>query len=199
MSDFCWCDTCRVVILNVIVSARIGLIFFLVAGPVLCFVRIVWVTCSCFSSCSVVLTPNPGLPISCDLPVRRCTKRWKGAWPGVLIWNGQRGISCHRESRPVYKLKGELTRTVLIAAGGWGVHWSPGGEQLYCASLVFLMFYSYLSPPFIIIVCFISIIKLFLFSMPEIYLFFRILSTIPREQRGEGSEQLCGNLVARWG
>lgn len=44
--------------------------------------------------------------------------------------------------------------------GGWGGHWSLGGEQLYCASLVLPGFYSYLPLSFIIKSYFISIIKL---------------------------------------
>lgn len=109
---------------------------------------------------------------------RSADLEWVYPWKGVF-----HAIESHTQ----YINLGGVTRKVLIAAGGQGGHSSLGAEQLDCASRVLLGFYSYPSLPFIIIIYFISVIKLFLFLTHEIYLFFFQFSPPPLQSReGKG-------------
>ena len=126
----------------VLISAGIELIFFLVAGTVLCFgfrMRIMLITHRCFSCCWAVLTLVKDFSASHALPARS----WEGAQPGQLTQTGQRDIPYHVTSCSVYKLGG-VSWEMVTAARELAGHWSVGGEQLRCASLILYILLSLL-------------------------------------------------------
>ena len=100
--------------------------------------RIMLITHQCFSCCSVALTAIKDFSVSHALPVRRGTGNQEGAEIGHLTQTSHRGIPYRRTSCLVYKLGGD-TQKGLITAQGWDGHWLAGGEQLCCASLVFIV------------------------------------------------------------
>jgi len=125
---------------SLLVSAGIGLPFFLAAGILLCFGvggRAMLITYRCFSCCWVMFIRSQGLfqpPTLCR--ARRCRSSWQGAQPGERTQTPQRDIPHHRTSSSKHELGGR---------GGWGRdrcsgtagHHLVGGEQLHCASLAF--------------------------------------------------------------
>lgn len=92
--------------------------------------------------------------------MRRCTKSWGGVQPEQLTRTGQRDLLYHSTSCPVYTEA--IGREGPIAAWGQAGHWSTEGEQLYCASLVFLGFHFSFYPLFITISIIIAIINIFI-------------------------------------
>lgn len=74
----------------------------------------------------------------------RGTRSQEGAWLGQMTWSSQKDIAYHTVSWPVYK-RG-VGPELSITAQWWAGHRSANGEQLFCASLISLQFYSSLSP-----------------------------------------------------
>ena len=106
-----------------LVSAGIKLIFFFVAGIVLCFgfrMTIMLITHCCSSCCYAVFILSHGLFSFSYCPASGgwgCTRSGEETQPGQRTQTGQRGIPCHMTSLPVYKL-GRV---------GWGHHGSGIG------------------------------------------------------------------------
>lgn len=113
----------------VLVSPGIEMIFFfLISGSVLRFG---------FSMRTILIIKD--FSVSHGLPASIRTRSWQEAQPGQITWNGERDIPNHRTLCPVHKL-GADGQEGLITAWGKAQHLSVGGERLYHASLVFLMF-----------------------------------------------------------
>lgn len=77
---------------SVLISARIELIFFPVAGIVLCFgvsMRMMLITHWCFSCCSVVLTPSFSFPCSAKMHKKLEVGTADPNWPKrySILWN----------------------------------------------------------------------------------------------------------------
>ena len=140
LPEFKWTSTIAETTILVMVLAGIEIIFFTVAGIVLCFgfsMRIMLITHRCFSCCWAVFTLNQGLSSSHALPAEKvgdAQEAGKGhsqdSWPKLA-----KGIFHTIWHHAQYINWGEL-------AGGRarcsGTSWASvvGGEQLHCASLV---------------------------------------------------------------
>lgn len=103
----------------VLVLPGIASFFFLVNGTVPCFgcrTRILLIAQWCFGCCWAVFTLRQAL-LPCPMLCRghgehgtrasRCTISWEEAWPGQLIWTGQR-IFHNKECHVHYINYGEL-------------------------------------------------------------------------------------------
>lgn len=127
---------------SVLVLEGIELMFFMVAGTVLCFgfsIRIKLLTRWCFSSCRAVLTQSWGIfSFRTVLTVRSqgCTRRWEGTQTEQLAQTGQKVHSMLYGIMPSNK-SGRFGQGRDVVAGGLARHPSAGGEQLHRASFYF--------------------------------------------------------------